>query len=63
MSNIERLETAGILKAEHFTEKNAEHRTKIQELSEAEVNALIALHAKMGEAPEGEEHLRPNIVV
>ncbi len=59
-SNLERLEKAGILKAEHFT---SEDRKVVEGLSTEEVAVLIKLREKTGAAPSGKEHLRPNIVV
>lgn len=57
---IERLEQAGILKQENFS---AQDRKILENLSDEEVEVLIRLRVKMGEAPAGKEHMRPNIIV
>lgn len=59
-SNVERLETAGVLVSEQFT---ADDKKTVEKLSETEVTALIKLRKKRGSAPEGKHHLRPNIFV
>ena len=59
-SNVQRLEEAGILKQEHFSEHD---KRAIESISDEEVEVLIRLRQKMGEAPSGREHMRPNIVV
>lgn len=59
-TNVERLEEAGILKRAHFSE----HDVKIvEELTPEEVEVLIKLRARLGEAPAGKEHMRPNIII
>ncbi len=58
--NIERLEEAGILKNEHFTDRD---RKLLEGITTDEVDVLIKLRAKMGETPQGKEHMRPNIIV
>jgi hypothetical protein len=59
-SNVERLETAGVLVSEQFTDDD---KKTVERLSETEVTALIKLRKKRGSAPEGKHHLRPNIFV
>jgi len=59
-SNVERLETAGVLVSEQFTDDD---KKTVEKLSETEVTALIKLRKKRGPAPEGKHHLRPNIFV
>ena len=59
-SNIERLEKAGILKQDHFTDQD---KKLLESISAEEVDVLIRLRSKMGEAPSGKEHMRPNIIV
>jgi hypothetical protein len=60
VSNIERLEKAGILSGEHFAGDDAK---VIEGLSAEEVAVLVKLREKTGHAPDGKEHLRPNILV
>lgn len=59
-SKLERLHEAGIIVAEHFTEKDKEI---IAQITDEEIDVLIRLRQKLGEAPKGKEHLRPNITV
>jgi hypothetical protein len=59
-SNVERLETAGVLVSEQFTDDD---KNTVEKLSETEVTALIKLRKKRGSAPEGKHHLRPNVFV
>ena len=59
-SNVERLETAGVLVSEQFTDDD---KKTVEKLSETEVTALIKLRKQRGPAPEGKHHLRPNIFV
>ncbi len=58
--NVERLAEAGILKHEHFTDHD---RKQIEGMSAEEVDVLIKLRSKMGKAPEGKDHMRPNLIV
>lgn len=59
-SNLDRLEAAGIIRQEHFSD----HDKKLLEgISDEEVEVLIRLRKKLGDVPEGREHIRPNIVV
>lgn len=59
-SNVERLESAGVLVAEQFTDSD---KKTVEKLSEVEVTALINVPKKRGSAPAGKHHLRPNIFV
>jgi hypothetical protein len=60
VSNVERLESAGVLVSEQFTDGD---KKTVEKLSATEVGALIKLRKKRGSAPEGKHHLRPNIFV
>ena len=59
-SNVERLEEAGILKSAHFNEHD---KKAIESISPEEMEVLIRLKKKLGETPEGKEHMRPNFPV
>jgi len=59
-SNVERLESIGVLVSEQYTD---EDKKTIEKLSAAEVDVLIKMRKKRGAAPEGKHHLRPNIFV
>lgn len=59
-ANLERLEEAGILKQEHFSDQDRKH---IESISTEEVEVLIKLRKKMGAAPAGKDHMRPNFPV
>jgi hypothetical protein len=59
-SNVERLEEAGILKSEHF---NDHDKKAIESISAEEIEVLVRLRKKLGEAPAGKEHMRPNFPV
>jgi hypothetical protein len=59
-SNVERLEKAGVLTSEKFTD--GDKRT-VEKLSVTEVALLIKMRKKRGPAPAGKHHLRPNIFV
>jgi hypothetical protein len=59
-TNVERLAEAGILNADHFSEHD---RKAIESISPDEVDVLIKLGKKMGPAPAGKEHMRPNFPV
>ena len=59
-TKVERLEEAGILKQQHFNDDDKKH---IETMSDDEVDVLIKLRKKMGEAPSGKEHMRPNFPV
>lgn len=58
--HIARLEQAGILKGEQFSDQD---RQVLGNLSDEEVDVLIRLRTKMGAAPAGKDHMRPNIIV
>jgi hypothetical protein len=59
-SNVDRLESAGVLVSEQYTD---EDKKTVERLSEAEVSVLIKMRKKRGAAPEGKHHLRPNVFV
>lgn len=59
-TNVERLEEAGILKQEHFSEHD---KKQIESISPEEIDVLIKLRKKLGAAPEGKDHMRPNFPV
>jgi hypothetical protein len=59
-SNVERLESAGVLIAEQFTEDD---KKTVEKLSATEIAVLIKMRKKRGAAPEGKHHLRPNVFV
>ncbi|HEY6375872.1 MAG TPA: aroma-sacti cluster domain-containing protein [Edaphobacter sp.] len=59
-SNIERLTEANILNADHFSDHD---RKAIENISPEEIDVLIKLRKKLGEAPAGKEHMRPNFPV
>ena len=47
MSNFERLQAAGLIEVEHSLTED--EMNSINQLSTAEVDALISVHAKLGE--------------
>lgn len=59
-SNVERLESAGVLISEQFTDSD---KKSVERLTAAEVTVLIKMRKKRGAAPEGKHHLRPNVFV
>ena len=59
-SNVDRLESAGVLISEQYTD---EDKKTVERLSEAEVSVLIKMRKKRGAAPEGKHHPRPNVFV
>jgi hypothetical protein len=59
-SNVDRLEGAGVLVSEQFTDDD---KKTVEKLSASEVAVLIKMRKKRGSAPEGKHHLRPNIFV
>lgn len=59
-TNVERLAEAGILKQEHFSDQDKKH---IESMSSEEVDVLVNLRKKMGAAPTGKDHMRPNFPV
>ena len=59
-SNIERLAEANILNADHFSDHD---KKIIESISPEEMEVLIKLRKKLGEAPAGKEHMRPNFPV
>jgi hypothetical protein len=59
-TNVERLAEANILNADHFSDHD---KKAIESISSEEIDVLIKLRKKMGEAPAGKEHMRPNFPV
>lgn len=59
-SNVDRLESAGVLVSKQYTDGD---KQTIEKLSETEVTALIKIRKKRGAAPNGKHHLRPNLFV
>jgi hypothetical protein len=59
-SNVDRLESAGVLVAEQYTD---EDKKTVERLTATEVTVLIKMRKKRGAAPEGKHHLRPNVFV
>jgi hypothetical protein len=59
-SNVEVLESAGVLVSEQFTDAD---RKTVESLSATEVSVLVKMRKKSGAAPEGQHHLRPNFIV
>ena len=59
-SNIERLAEVNILNADHFSDHD---KKIIESISPEEMEVLIKLRKKLGEAPAGKEHMRPNFPV
>ena len=59
-SKVERLHQAGILVADKFSDSD---KKVIEQISDEEVDVLIKLRKRMGEAPKGKDHMRPNIPV
>jgi hypothetical protein len=57
---IERLHEAGIIVADHFSDND---KKVIDQITDEEVDVLIKLRKRMGEAPKGKDHMRPNIAV
>jgi hypothetical protein len=59
-SNVERLESAGVLVSEQYTD---EDKKTVEKLTATEISVLIKMRKKRGAAPEGKHHLRPNVFV
>ncbi|HUY82631.1 MAG TPA: aroma-sacti cluster domain-containing protein [Acidobacteriaceae bacterium] len=59
-NKIQKLHDAGIIVAQHFSESD---KQIIEQITDEEIDVLVKLRQKMGEAPEGKEHLRPNIAI
>lgn len=59
-SKIERLHQAGVIVAEHFSDSD---KKAVEQITDEEVDVLIKMRKRMGEAPKGKEHMRPNIAV
>lgn len=60
VSNVERLEGAGVLVSANYTDSD---KKTVEKLTPGEVAGLIKLRKKTGPAPEGKHHLRPNFFV
>jgi len=60
VSNVERLEGAGVLNSKKYTDGD---KKTIEKLSVTEVALLIKMRKKRGAAPAGKHHLRPNFFV
>ena len=60
VSNVERLESAGVLNSTEFSDGD---KKTVEKLSVTEVALLVKMRKKRGAAPEGKHHLRPNIFV
>jgi hypothetical protein len=59
-TNVERLSAAGILNEDHFSEHD---KKTIESITTEEIDVLIKLSKKLGPAPAGKEHMRPNFPV
>jgi hypothetical protein len=59
-TNVERLSAAGILNEDHFSEHD---KKTIESITTEEIDVLIKLGKKLGPAPAGKEHMRPNFPV
>jgi hypothetical protein len=59
-SNLERLESAGVLNSEKYTEDD---KKSVEKLSVSEVAVLIKMRKKRGAVPDDKHHLRPNVFV
>jgi hypothetical protein len=59
-SNVERLESAGVLNSEKFSDDD---KKTVEKLSVSEVAVLIKMRKKRGAVPDDKHHLRPNLFV
>ncbi len=59
-SVFERLQSAGVIAGEQFSESD---KKELDQITDEEANVLIKLHKKMGKAPAGKDHMRPNFGV
>lgn len=59
-SKLDRLEDAGIIKQQQFSEHD---KQLLEGISDEEIEVLVRLRKKLGEVPSGRDHIRPNIVV
>lgn len=57
---LERLHEAGVINVELFSESD---KKVIDQITDEEVDVLVKLHKRLGAAPAGKEHLRPNGIV
>jgi len=60
LSNLNRLEQAGILDPSQFS---PEELAQVATLTDLEVDALIQLRKRLGEPAPGKEYMKPNIIV
>ena len=59
-TNFERLQDAGIIEGQKFSESD---KQVIDKITDEEIEVLIKLRKKMGAVPEGKGHMRPNMPV
>lgn len=59
-TKIERLHEAGVIVADKFSDSD---KKVIENITDDEVDVLIKLRKRLGEAPKGKDHMRPNIPV
>lgn len=59
-SKLQKLEKAGILEPKQFT---TEEMTLVEKINDDEIEVLIRLRQRLGEAGEGKHHIRPNFIV
>lgn len=59
-TKIERLHQAGVIVADKFSDSD---KKVIENITDDEVDVLIKLRKRLGEAPKGKDHMRPNIPV
>jgi hypothetical protein len=59
-SKLQRLEQAGILEQRQFT---TEEIALVEKIDDDEIEVLIRLRQKLGEAGDGKNHIRPNFIV
>lgn len=59
-SKLQRLEEAGILEQKQFT---TEEIALVAKITDDEIDVLIRLRQRIGEAGEGKNHIRPNFIV
>jgi hypothetical protein len=59
-SNLECLESAGVLTSERFSE---DEKKTVEKLSVSEVAVLLKIRKKHGAVPDDKHHLRPNVFV
>jgi hypothetical protein len=59
-SNLERLESVGVLDSEKFSD---DEKKTVEKLSVSEVAVLIKMRKKRGAVSDDKHHLRPNLFV